>query len=208
LGYAEPDRLGVKGHSFGGFSTYGLVAISNRFKAAIAEAGPSDWVSDYGTFYAGWRYRDSLTIAPGGSLPGQVQVAGPPWQDWARYFKNSPLAYVERIHTPLMIVQGDFDVVPIEQGEEMVSALQALGRRVQFLRYWGEGHSLTSPANIRDKWQREVAWFDSFLKAPATAHSEAGAALSTDPRSRALSDSAGGSQGPEAPPKGPDDRRW
>jgi dipeptidyl aminopeptidase/acylaminoacyl peptidase len=166
LGYADPDRLGVMGHSFGGYSTYGLVAISNRFKVAIAEAGPTNFVSEYGTFYAGWRYRDSLSVPPA-SLPGQVRLGGPPYEQWARYFKNSALTYVDRIHTPIMIVQGDLDVVPIQQGEEMFTALHALGRRVQFLRYWGEGHWLSSPANIRDKWQREIAWFDSFLKDPA-----------------------------------------
>ena len=166
LGYADPNRIGVTGHSFGGYTTYGLVAISNRFKAAIAEAGPADFISFYGTFYTGWRYRDSLGVAPSG-VPGQLQLGGAPWENWERYLRNSALSYVDRIHTPLMIVQGDFDGVPIQQGEEMFSALSTLGRRVEFVRYWGEGHWLVSPANIRDKWEREIAWFDTFLKAPA-----------------------------------------
>jgi dipeptidyl aminopeptidase/acylaminoacyl peptidase len=165
LGYADPNRLGLKGHSYGGYSTYGLIAFSNRFKAAIAEAGPTDLTSLALTFYAGSRYRDSMSVPPSG-VPGQLQTGRPPWENPARYVKNSPLTYVDRIRTPLMIVQGDFDYVPIVQGEEMFSALYGLGRRVQFVRYWGEGHWLISPANIRDKWQREFAWFDEFLKAP------------------------------------------
>jgi dipeptidyl aminopeptidase/acylaminoacyl peptidase len=163
LGYADSARIGVRGHSYGGYTTFGLVAISNRFKAAIAEAGPVDFTSFYGTFYAGWRYRDSLIVPPSG-LTGQLQAGGPPWANVGRYFKNSVLNYVDRIHTPIMIVQGDFDVVPIEQGEQIFSSLIELGRRAQFVRYWGEGHWLVSPANIRDKWQREIAWFDMFLK--------------------------------------------
>jgi hypothetical protein len=170
LGYADPDRLGVTGHSYGGYSTYGLVALSNRFKAAIASAGPVDLISFFGTFYPGWRYRDSVSRLPNAGIPRQVQVGGPPWENLMRYLKNSPLTYVDRIRTPIMIVQGDFDVVPIEQGEEMFSALSALGRRAEFVRYWGEGHWLTSPANIRDKWEREIAWFDTFLKAPSAVH--------------------------------------
>ena len=165
MGYADPDRLGVKGHSYGAYSTYGLIAFSNRFRAAIAEAGPVDLTSNYGTFYASWRYRDSLNRPPSG-ISGQLQVGGPPWENVARYLKNSVLTYVDRIHTPVMIVQGDFDFVPIEQGEEIFSALSALGRRAQFVRYWGEGHWMVSPANIRDEWQREVAWFDTYVKDP------------------------------------------
>ena len=100
-----------------------------------------------------------------GYTPHQAQLAGPPWADLERFIKNSPLTYVDRIHTPVMIIHGDLDsAVPIQQSEEMYTALSQLGRRVEFVRYWGEGHGNISPANIRDQWEREIKWFDTFLK--------------------------------------------
>jgi dipeptidyl aminopeptidase/acylaminoacyl peptidase len=53
--------------------------------------------------------------------------------------------------------------VPISQSEEMFTALNRLGRRVRFARYWGEGHILKSPANIADMWSQLFAWFDEHL---------------------------------------------
>jgi dienelactone hydrolase len=165
LGYADAHRLGVRGGSFGGFTTYALIAYSDRFKAAIAECGPTDFVSYYGTFTAPFRYRDGLGYHGDGATPDQAQLDGPPWAELERYIRNSPLTYADRIHTPVMIVHGDLDEgVPIQQSEEMFTALRQLGQRVQFVRYWGEGHWLVSPANIRDRWEREIKWFDTYLK--------------------------------------------
>lgn len=62
-----------------------------------------------------------------------------------------------------MIVQGDMDYVPIQQGEEFFQGLYRLGKRADFVRYWGEGHVLCSPANIRDMWQRIFDWFEQFF---------------------------------------------
>jgi dipeptidyl aminopeptidase/acylaminoacyl peptidase len=67
-----------------------------------------------------------------------------------RYFRNSPIFFADRIETPLMIIQGDLDFVPIQQGEEMFSALHRLGKPVVFVRYWGEGHLNAGPANVAD----------------------------------------------------------
>jgi hypothetical protein len=62
-----------------------------------------------------------------------------------------------------MIIQGDMDLsVSIQQGEEFFRSLQRQGKRAEFVRYWGEGHVLQSPANIRDAWNRIFAWFDEF----------------------------------------------
>ena len=166
VGYADPQRLAVRGHSYGGYSTYGLITQTNRFRAAIASAGPSNLISAYGEMFPPWKY-DAF---PGnylslGSLEesGQGRMGNPPWKDLGRYIRNSPISYVDRVHTPLMIVQGDLDVVPIGQGEEFFTSLNRQGKRVRFIRYWGEGHVLESPANIRDFWMRAYAWFDEFL---------------------------------------------
>jgi hypothetical protein len=54
------------------------------------------------------------------------------------------------------------DYVPIQQGEEFFTALHRQGKRARFIRYWGEGHFLLSPANFRDLWTQVYAWLDEF----------------------------------------------
>ena len=83
-------------------------------------------------------------------------------KDLGRYMRNSPIFYVERVETPVMIVQGDLDYVAIQQGEEFFTSLYRQGKRAEFVRYWGEGHVLESPANIRDMWARIETWLDEF----------------------------------------------
>jgi len=64
--------------------------------------------------------------------------------------------------TFMKIMQGDLDYVALQQGEEFFTSLYRQGKRAEFVRYWGEGHVLESPANIRDMWRRIFAWFDQF----------------------------------------------
>ena len=90
-------------------------------------------------------------------------MGSPPWADLQRYIRNSPLTYADRIETPLLIIQGDLDFVPIQQGEEMFTALYRQNKRAEFVRYWGEDHLLSSPANIRDMWNRIYLWLDTFV---------------------------------------------
>jgi dipeptidyl aminopeptidase/acylaminoacyl peptidase len=172
LGIADPDRLAVMGQSYGGYSTYGLVTQTNRFKAAIALAGLSDLVSLYGVFDARYRYTDyphENVFQQSIAETGQVRMGNPPWKDAGRYLRNSPLFYVDRVQTPLLIVQGDMDYVSMTQGEQFFTSLYRQGKRARFVRYWGEGHVFSSPANIRDLWKQMYAWLDEFLMKPASA---------------------------------------
>jgi dipeptidyl aminopeptidase/acylaminoacyl peptidase len=163
LGIADSQQLFLLGASFGGFATYALVTQTDRFKAAVVLAGLSNLVSLYGQFDARVRYsvrpQSSLTQPPLMEL-SQGRMASPPWKDPERYVRNSPIFSADRVHTPLMIIQGDLDYVPIQQGEEFFTALYRQGKRAEFVRYWGEGHVMQSPANIRDMWTRIFAWFD------------------------------------------------
>src|SRR6202035_4279070 len=130
-------------HSFGGFATYGLIAQTSRFRAAVALAGPSDLISLYGIFDARERYteypQENLAMA---ALmeSAQTRMGNPPWKDLGRYLRNSPIFSVDRVQTPLLIIQGDMDYVAIQQGEEFFSSLYRQGKRAEFVRYWGEGH--------------------------------------------------------------------
>jgi dipeptidyl aminopeptidase/acylaminoacyl peptidase len=165
LGIADPNRVFLMGHSFGGLATYGLITQTNRFKAAVAIAGYTDLVSAYGQFFFGRRYQDYPIEAHRWGQAGiedLLRHGSPPWKDLGRYLRNSPIFYVDRVQTPLLIIHGDLDAAPIEQAEEFFTALDRQGKRAEFVRYWGEGHNLESPANIRDAWERIFAWFDEF----------------------------------------------
>jgi dipeptidyl aminopeptidase/acylaminoacyl peptidase len=165
MGIADSQRLSVAGLSAGAYSTFGLVAQTNRFQAAISIAGFSDLFSYYGVFDAETRYGQYPHEALGRefrSESGWMRMSNPPWKDWGRYVRNSPLFYVEHVKTPLLIIKGDMDFVPISDCEQFFTALYRQNRRARFVRYWGEGHVLASPANIRDMWNQIYAWLDEF----------------------------------------------
>jgi hypothetical protein len=115
------------------------------------------------------RYNDDahLPHLEGSWLPawaesGQGAMGGPPWKETDRYLRNSPLLSVARIQTPLMMVYGELDVVAMQQGEELFTGLYRQGKRAELVRYWGEGHNILTPANVRDLWARIFAWLDDF----------------------------------------------
>ena len=166
LGIADPGRLGVTGVSYGAYSTYSLITSTTRFRAAVAEEGPVDLISDYGAFRATDRYGDEPHVTLSNAKmaeAGQLRMGTSPWGDLWRYLKNSPFFYLDRVETPLLIIQGDQDMVGMEQIEGLFTALHRFGKRAQLARYWGEWHGFDSPANIRDAWQRKFAWFDRYL---------------------------------------------
>ncbi len=166
LGIADPKRLAVAGHSYGGYSTYTLVSYTNRFQAAIAMDGDANLLTSYAKFDADQRYWDNAQERREGatwSETSQGRMGEPPWSNLWGYLRNSPFFYLDRIQTPLMIIQSDMDFVPIIHAEEMFSGLYRLGKTARFVRYWGEGHSPASPANIRDMWNRIYQWLDEYL---------------------------------------------
>lgn len=167
LGYTDPDRVGVMGHSYGGYSTLGLITQTTRFRAAVELAGSSDLVSQYGSFVGNQRYNEHAheeTFEQSIAESSQDRMGSPPWRDLGRYLRNSPISYIERVQTPLLMIQGDFDhPVPMQQADEVFSSLYRQAKRASYVRYWGEGHLVSSPANIRDMWYRIFAWFDEFM---------------------------------------------
>jgi dipeptidyl aminopeptidase/acylaminoacyl peptidase len=130
-------------------------------------AGICDIISLYGGFDVRFRYEPLVHERLSNQTQaeaGVFRMGSPPWKDSARYVLNSPIFHADHVQTPTMIVQGDLDYVSIVQGEEFFSALYRQGKPAQFVRYWGEGHTIESPANIRDLWQRVFDWFDLYLK--------------------------------------------
>lgn len=167
MGVADPERLAVMGGSYGGYAALSLITQTNRFKAAIAMAPGSDWISLYGSFAMFYRYstfaHEDLSFFYEIEI-GQVQMKAPPWAEPTRYLQNSPIFSADKVQTPVMIIQGDIDYVSIGQGEEFFMALYRQGKRARFVRYWGEGHGIDSPANIRNEWEQIFGWLDEHLK--------------------------------------------
>ncbi|HEV8409261.1 MAG TPA: prolyl oligopeptidase family serine peptidase, partial [Gemmatimonadaceae bacterium] len=82
----------------------------------------------------------------------------PPWEEPERYRVNSPILRSGAVTTPLMIVHGDIDFVPVQQAEEFFTALYRQDKRVKFVRYFGEGHTINARANVLDLWARMKDW--------------------------------------------------
>jgi hypothetical protein len=167
LGLVDSARLGLIGHSFGGYTVMGVVTRTQRYRAAVALAGVSDlflsgnsepFVDGYGP-----PDLDIIVMRQANARIGQAELHAAPWEAPNLYVANSPLFAADRVTTPLMIVQGDMDVVPVEQGQLMFSALLELGRRATFVRYAGEGHNIVSGYNAVDLERRIKGWFMHFL---------------------------------------------
>jgi dipeptidyl aminopeptidase/acylaminoacyl peptidase len=104
MGIADPERLGVMGHSFGGYSTLALIVQTNRFKAAIAADGFADMISAYGEM---GRHGESFQVSS--SEHGQGLMGSSPWEYRERYEENSPFLYLDRVQTPMLLVHGSAD---------------------------------------------------------------------------------------------------
>jgi dipeptidyl aminopeptidase/acylaminoacyl peptidase len=151
-GVADPDRLGLGGWSYGGILTDYTIATDGRFKAAISGAGSALQLSMYGS--------DQYIVQ-------YEQEIGPPWKSTDLWLKISyPFFHADRIHTPTLFMGGEKDFnVPIVGGEQMYQALRSLGVPTRLVVYPGQFHGLTTPSYLRDRLQRWVAWFDTYLKA-------------------------------------------
>src|SRR5262245_923822 len=153
MGIADSDRLGVMGHSYGGYSTLALIVQTTRFKAAMASAGIGNLISNYGDMI-GW------------SEEGQGGVGGTLWQFRDRYIETSPLFFLDRVQTPLLIVHGALDAMAAAQAQEVFAGLRRLGKEVVYAKYLGEEHHQGTwrYANVLDYWNRVITWFDGHLK--------------------------------------------
>ncbi len=146
----DPARLGVTGWSYGGYMTMWAVTQTQRFRAAVAGAGISNWQSYYGT------NRIDTWMLPyfGASVYDEPEV----------YARSSPLNFVKLVRTPTLLLHGERDVeVPASQSYEFFKALKAQGQKTQLVIYADEGHGLRKPEHAKDRSTRLVEWFDAHL---------------------------------------------
>jgi dipeptidyl aminopeptidase/acylaminoacyl peptidase len=142
----DKTREGLTGWSYGGFMTMFAVTQTHRFRAAIAGAGISDWLSYYGeNSIDQW-----MTPFFGASV----------YDDPAVYAKSSAITYIKNVTTPTLVIVGDRDgECPAPQSFEFWHALRDLGVKTQLVIYPDEGHGFRNPEHIRDRAAREVRWF-------------------------------------------------
>lgn len=169
MGIADPSRVGLFGQSFGGYAVYALVSQTDRFAAAAAMSGFTDLAANHGAFdpgAIGWPgvAQDKSAAATVLQMGNGMGVA--PYVDPAHYAANSPLTYVGRVRTPLLMAHGSLDLFStMDQPEAFFTELDRQGKPARLLRYEGDNHSLAgSPANVRHLFEEIVGWFDRYLK--------------------------------------------
>lgn len=163
LGIADPERLGVMGHSNGGYGTLALIVQTTRFKAAVCSGGFGNRIGSYGQMA---RDGSSWAVAHSEESRG---MGGPPWQFPNKYIEDSPLFYLDRVQTPLLLVHGaDDTTVPSFLADEIFVGLRRLKKEVEYAKYEGEGHYEGNWGHVNqvDYLNRVIAWFDDHLKKP------------------------------------------
>ncbi len=158
LGIVNPDRVGVMGHSYGGYAVLALITQTNRFKAAVAHSGFADVIRMYQVLF-----NEDGTDTTSFVESGQIMMAATPWEQPLRYRENSPFTYLDRVTTPLLILHGGDDHRLIQQSDGVFVGLRRLGREVEYRKYIGEGHGLRKLENIVDAWTAIFRWFDTHL---------------------------------------------
>jgi dipeptidyl aminopeptidase/acylaminoacyl peptidase len=160
LGIADPDRLGVTGQSNGGYSTLALICQTNRFKAAVMNSGFGDLVGFYGSM--------NKNDGSGGWHPWLEKLGGamgvPPWEAPMRYVENSPIFYLDRVQTPLLMQAGADDEGIVEYSDQVYVGMKRLNKDVTYLRYRDESHLLERHANKLDYWSRVLPFWEKHLK--------------------------------------------
>jgi dipeptidyl aminopeptidase/acylaminoacyl peptidase len=147
----DTARLGLTGGSYGGFMSMWAVTQTDRFKAAVAAAGISDWLSYYGE-----NGIDAWMIPYFGKSA---------YDDPAVYGASSAINYMHNVKTPTFAYVGEHDIeCPAPQTQEFWHAMKAMNVPTSIMIYPGEGHGLRDPAHLADAEQRTLAWFDTYLK--------------------------------------------
>ncbi|OYW79967.1 MAG: hypothetical protein B7Z27_04610 [Sphingobacteriia bacterium 32-37-4] len=150
-GWADKDKLGIVGWSYGGILTDYLIASDNRFKAASSGAGVAMVSSLYGVDQYINQYDNEL---------------GVPWKNIDRYLKLSyPFLKADKIKTPTQFMVGEKDFnVPAVGSEQMYQALRSLGTPTELIIYPGQFHGISTPSYVKDRFERYIGWFNKYLK--------------------------------------------
>jgi dipeptidyl aminopeptidase/acylaminoacyl peptidase len=151
-GFVDPKRMAVTGGSYAGYMTAWIVGHDQRFKCAWAQRGLYSLLSFFGT----------------SDVPQLIEREFDmyPFDDIAKAWQQSPLAYVRNINTPLVLEHQDQDYrVPVSEAEQLYAALKRLKKEVTLIRYPREGHEMSragEPRHRVDRLNRMTGWFDGY----------------------------------------------
>jgi dipeptidyl aminopeptidase/acylaminoacyl peptidase len=154
LPWVDGARVGITGGSYGGFITNWAIGQTNRFRAAVAQRSTCNRYSMFGTSDIGY-------------YNGDFEFRGNPWDEAAFYLERSPLTYVNRVETPLLLVHSEQDLrCPMEQAEQFYTALRWLGKTAELVRFPDENHELSrsgQPMHRVERLTRIADWFSLHL---------------------------------------------
>jgi dipeptidyl aminopeptidase/acylaminoacyl peptidase len=158
-GIADPERIGVQGHSWGGYQVAYLITQTDLFKCACSETAVANMTSAYSGLRAGpgktrmFMYEST-----------QSRIGGDLWEKTRNYIENSPVFYLDNVTTPLLSRHSDGDeAVPFTQGLELFLGLKRLGKPVWMFNYKGDGHNIKK-REIAEDWTRRMdQFFDYYL---------------------------------------------
>jgi dipeptidyl aminopeptidase/acylaminoacyl peptidase len=158
-GIVNAEKVGIHGHSWGGYQTAYLVTQTDVFHAAVAGAPLTDLVSMYSILY-----RNSGSTNQPIFESSQGRFTSGYFDNQEAYLRNSPVYFAKNVKTPLMILHNDKDgAVDQTQGIEYYNTLRRLNKPVIMLEYKGENHGLRKPENMKDYTVRMREFFDHYL---------------------------------------------
>ena len=168
-GYADPSRVGLLGFSQGGFASLWVATQSQRYQAVVSLNGWTDLVTSF--FGMNWAQELVPTeLPPGAHVDRYLSAAGSsfgmggtPWQIPQRYVQNSPLWRSDAVSAPILLIHSDMDQFDDGSYKAFFASLYTQKKDARLLIYRGEGHSPSSPANIKDMWKNIFFWYDKYL---------------------------------------------
>jgi dipeptidyl aminopeptidase/acylaminoacyl peptidase len=159
-GVVDKSRVGIQGHSWGGYQTSFLITQTDAFKAAVAGAPLTNMIDMYSLIYwnTGSANQPIFESSQGRFTTGY-------WDNIEAYTRNSPVYFAKNVKTPLIILHNDKDgAVDWTQGIQYFNTLRRLQKPVVMLQYKGENHGLVKPENRKDYTVRMKEFFDYYLK--------------------------------------------
>jgi dipeptidyl aminopeptidase/acylaminoacyl peptidase len=160
MGLIDATRVGLIGHSWGGYTATFVPTRTNLFAASVAGAPLTDFVSFMGQIH----WRSGMAELEHWET-GQARMEVPYWEDPQAHERNSPIHRVQDLETPLLMAFGDNDgTVDWDQGTEFYNFARRAGKQMVLLVYEGEDHGFRRPANQVDYHRRIGEWFGHYLK--------------------------------------------
>jgi dipeptidyl aminopeptidase/acylaminoacyl peptidase len=158
-GYIDPKRIGIQGHSWGGYQITYMITQTNIFAAVEAGASVSNMISAYG----GIRWGTGM-VRQFQYEKTQSRIGKKLWDAPLEYIENSPIFWVERIHTPYLTIHNDADdAVPWYQGIEFNMAMRRLGKEAYMFSYNGQPHGLNNRDDMKHWTVHMDEFFDHYL---------------------------------------------